>query len=546
MQYAIIAIVLIFSIIGFNSNLPTASNQNILNLYFYYTLSFIGSHIFLFLLGFIAVAFLVFKSLKIEKKHPFKNRLIIIATQTLFVFITGIFLSLFLLIFVAIIELNFLAYCVDINPKILGIQSDINNIKSYLIKNAQVPEIITSEDNSYKKLQAIGFATTGTNSFYGKYILASIPSFLVIPASPIKPIILIDKTLIISGMDKKSLETISPVLGYLFIKNYFSDKYIKHYPKINILNESEHATFRKADFSKKLKELEKQIQENETQIASTSALITSYTEIIESNKKLIDNTYAQKSKDYNKCIAKGNYVLGVFVKSNTKNYCDSLVENYNKTIEEADNEVEKLTKELKNESELLKTYTTYDAFFKAQSKLTDALKINIPQELGLFTPKDAIKVMIETKSPHAIADYLETVTHEYYHYASHLDNKSFKTLFFEESLTEYFARNTITSSLNIETNMGFPIFVKIINQITNLIPETELADIYFSKDEKQLEVALNRVYGDNFYKNNLILFTALPYTTNAKQLLELSNKIMAKINGPTLKEKDLYSTESHL
>jgi hypothetical protein len=178
--------------------------------------------------------------------------------------------------------------------------------------------------------------------------------------------------------------------------------------------------------------------------------------------------------------------------------------------------------------------------------LGDLLKNNIPHELGAFDPPDTIKILINTTSSHAIADYFETVVHEYLHYASYSDNKNFTASFFEEGLTEYFARMAIQNNLNTSTNMGYPVFTRIISEITKIIPETELADIYFSKDELGLRTTLNRVYGDSFYADNLITFETLQYTSDPNQMLKLANVIMAKIGANPLKQPDITSTSSNL
>lgn len=548
MKIIIILIAIVFSFLAFGSNLPPAVNQNILNAYLIYALGIIGNNIFLFLIGFIVISFLILKSLRIERQHPQKNHLLIIATQACFVFITGVFLSFVVLLLIAILQLNFLAYVLDMSPNLLGIQTNIKEITSSLTKNARVPEIIASDPDHYKQLQAIASATTGTNSFYGKYMLPSIPDFLVLPTKKLNSTMLIDKTLIISGINTSDLEQISPIVGYLFIKNYFPDKPIKHFPKVIIMTDGEYVKFRQADFTKKLTDINKQLLDTEIQISSTSALIQDIKNNIAKAQDSIKQAYLQKNKTLNKCVADGTYnSAGIFIRKNSKEYCNNLVSNTDGIVIDADNNINAYTKELEKNNNLLKTYQLYDDFFKAQSKLTNSLETNIPHELGLYVPPNTLQIVIDTTSPHAIADYLETVVHEYYHYTSHAEGgKSLSSGFFEEGLTEYFARNTIKDSINTSTNMGYPIFIKIISQITKIIPESELADIYFNKDQKRLESALNRVYGDNFYKNSLVLFTTIQYSSDFKQLLKYGNLLMAKINGPMLKENDLYSSSSKL
>jgi hypothetical protein len=171
----------------------------------------------------------------------------------------------------------------------------------------------------------------------------------------------------------------------------------------------------------------------------------------------------------------------------------------------------------------------------------------VPNELGVFEPKDKIKIAFATTSSHAIADYLETVAHEYLHYTSYISQaKRFSDSFFEEGLTEYFARNIIQKELQTTTNLGYPVQVKIITEMTKRIPESDFMDSYFTKDDAELIYMVDRAYGDGFYENNQILFETLQYTSDPKQMLQLANTIMKKIDGQRLTEKDLFSNYSKL
>ena len=308
------------------------------------------------------------------------------------------------------------------------------------------------------------------------------------------------------------------------------------------MSPKEYAKFRSDDYADKFKTITKQLDNTKTQVASTSAIIQLDKDRLSLNQDLIKNSYAQKDKLQNKCMAKGAYnKTGEYVQANTKEFCNSQTGSFDKTIQSASDQIDLYTKELDKNKLLLKTYQSYADFFSAQARLTDSLKVNIPLELGLYVPEDSIKIVIDN-SPRGIAEYFETVTHEYLHYASHVkSNKQLTTALFEEGITEYFAKNIIKNSLKVNTNLGYPVFAIIISKITNMIPESELADLYFVKDETGLEKALDRVYGDNFYKDNLILFETLQYTSNNKQLLKFSNTILNKMNEKPLKENDLIS-----
>src|SRR6185436_6800522 len=120
-----------------------------------------------------------------------------------------------------------------------------------------------------------------------------------------------------------------------------------------------------------------------------------------------------------------------------------------------------------------------------------------------------------------LGDFLESLVHEYLHYASYIsDERKFQSNFFEEGLTEYFARQIVKDDLHVDTHLGYPAQVAIITKMTEMITASEFAEIYFSKDEESLMRALNRVYGDNFYQNNFILFESLQYSSDRKQVLK--------------------------
>ncbi len=170
----------------------------------------------------------------------------------------------------------------------------------------------------------------------------------------------------------------------------------------------------------------------------------------------------------------------------------------------------------------------------------------LSDEHGVFEPENHIKARIDRIDSTSLSDFFSVLIHEYFHYASYQKDKKFSNSFFEEGLTEYFARQVIEHNLEIQTNLGYPIQAKIIEQISNRIAENELVSIYFSKDDALFANALDRVYGDGFYEKNKVTFQAMQYSTNPKQLVELANEIMAQIDGPELEEKDFYSTETKI
>ena len=546
MPILILSVAVIFAIIAFISNLPPGNTLNPFNSYFVYGATFISQHFLFFFLGLGLLTFLVTRIVKLEKSHPPHQKIFFYLTQVFSIFLIGLFLSYILLLFVAFLELNALSVMTNINPHSIGIITDRNTILKTLKTRNRPPQIIASDNDEYKELQAIALATTGTGSFYGSSILPSIPAFFVLPIKNIGSSILLDQTLIIYEINQQDLQTYSPLIGYLFIKSYFPDRAIKSFPKVYVMDESEYQKYRTIDFSNKVKAVKLQLDQTNQSVSTLSAAIQNDKDQIAYNQNFVASGYTKRDKQYNSCIAVGNYRSGVFFHTNTKDYCETQVSTLDNAIQKASNDLDNWNQELKDNQNKLGMSNLYVNFYKAQVQLGDLLKVNIPHELGAFDAPDTIKILINTTSPHAIADYFETVTHEYLHYASFNDKKSFTASFFEEGLTEYFARAAIQNDLNTSTNLGYPVFVKIISEMTKIIPESELADIYFSKDELGLRTTLDRVYGDNFYNDDLITFETLQYTSDPVQIVKLANIIMAKIGANPLKESDVVSTSSNL
>jgi hypothetical protein len=539
-------IAVIFAFFAFSSNFSPINETNPLIGYFFHQANIITDHLIIFTVVFIIVLILISRIVHFNKAFSSMKNYFNLLIQSIITVMLGFLMSYFLLLIIACIQLNLLSFVINMNPKLLGIKTDRITITKILRNNNVPPQIIASDNNQYKELVAIAQTTTGIDNFYGKYILASVPNFFVLPTKKIGSTLLLDNTLIISEINSLDLQAISPIIGFMFVKRYFATRGIKYYPQVFMMDKNEYYKYRDIDFNKKVQQIASQAIKMDQGISSFSAEIQKDKNEITYNQTAVKDLYSQKNKRYNACFSEGYYVNGKFFRNNSKEFCKNLVLELENKILLTNNTIDDLNKKLIYFQNQLEIYKFYSSFFNTQVKSMVFLKKNIPSEFGAFTPNNTIKIVIDNTSAHAIADYFETLTHEYLHYSSYVDNKSFSCAFFEEGFTEYFARMAIKNELNTSTNLGYPVFVKIISQMTKRIPETDLADIYFTKDQAALENILNKVYGDNFYKDNLITFETLQYTSSSNQMLQLANKIMEKIGGPELKEKDLITTYSNL
>jgi hypothetical protein len=450
------------------------------------------------------------------------------------VIVIGIVLSSFVVFAIATLELNILAHTINTNPKSLGLITDNAKIMDYLNTSHAPPQIITTDPKQFKLLQSVAVASVGKTSYFGHFIVPSISQNFVIPVKKSsRSLVLIDNTLIVSQINGDDLKVISPQLGYLFVKNYFSDRQIKLPPIVNFLDRPTYLDFRKQDALEKQTKLDFQIQNIQTEASDSAKQIPDLETNLAGSQKFLEQVYKQRESQYQRCLVQ------------KKQNCDTDLSQWDNLILNANNNVISAKAAITNAQNQLTSDLSYIKIFQAQKNLSIVQTDNIPHEFGFFHPDKTINIAIDSQSSTAVADYFETLTHEYLHYSSYSsDKKVLADAFFEEGLTEYFARQAIKRSLDVDTNLGYPMAEKLITQITKRIPETQLEDIYFNKDQAKLEKILDLVYGDGFYKSNRILLTLIQFTSDPSQSLNLGNQLMSKLGGDPIKQSEIYTTYS--
>lgn len=436
----------------------------------------------------------------------------------------GLLSSLFIIFFIAFLELNIYSFIYKNSPQKLGVIANTSQISDTLLKNRAVPKILISEKESKSAIIKMSQQAVGTDNYYGGIILPNFPKFLIFSKISSQPnVILIDDTLIISQLDPNDFQILSPVLGYLLTQKYFTQLSIKSFPKVEIISDDQYRQFRRDDFFDKLKLVDLYQQQTEASIASYSSQLKDLDTSINSIKFQIKNIYLaidKKSLSLRKPLYDQVSLL------------NSQLDEANKSKSETDI---KLT-----DTQKLSQYFTYQKSLGA--KLID----NIPSERGSFFPPDIIKMTLDTNNPHTIADNLQLFVHEYLHYASYVGNdKKLNNPFFEEGLTEFYARKIISDKLGTNTNLGYPVLNIIFTKFAKNLPDSDLLEIYFTKNESSLIKLLDQVYGKNFYAQNQALFIAIQSTNDRQQLLPLANLLMSKIKGDQLSDEDLKSTFSN-
>ncbi|HEX7041642.1 MAG TPA: hypothetical protein VF189_00170 [Patescibacteria group bacterium] len=518
------------------------SMLNFFGSYYYSLWIFFTQNFFLCIFGIVIALVLFFRAVHLSTifTKPF-----VFLFQLLSTFFVASFLGIAALFLIAFFQLNTLAIILDANPTLLNVELDKKTIFHALMSSNTPPNILATQDSKEREVVGIAQNMTGTDNFYGSYILPRIPNFFILPIERnLSSMILADNTLIFTKIDKSDLQEVAPILGYSYVKQYFPDRNIRQNPKILIMTPSEYIKHRQETADKRSIELDSEINLINDKISSLSAGIENdktkldyYTGLASDSAKTLDD-------QYRKCINAGEYKDGKYVHYYSDSYCVTQKENFVSSQTDYSKDVETWTNLLSYDQNQIRIYKEYVTFFKNQKDILEIGKNSLPDELGSFNPPNEIQLDIQTSNSHSIADFVETLVHEFLHYASYNPNQKLSSSFFEEGLTEYFARRAVQDNLHISTNLGYPAQVRIIEQITKRIDESELADIYFSKDQNHLEQALNRVYGDNFYSKNISLFNTLMYTSDTDLVLEFSNRIMKEIGGTPLTKRDLISTES--
>lgn len=547
MSLLLFFLTLLFLVLAFFGNQIQTGSQNPFFLYFINLFFLILMHPWISLCLFLAVSLFLTRSYKIGKQYPLLKKFLFALFHGCIIFVCAFFLSYAALLLIAVLELNILSAAIHINPQLLGVTTNRTAILSAVKSSTKPLEIISTDRDQTKILFAVAKATTGEDSFYGKFVLPSIPNFFILPVqAPSSSMLLIDNSLIFTQINQKDIQAVSPYLSYLFIKNYFPNRYIKHYPKISIMTQKQYIDFRTRDADIKYNRVLDQIKESDDRISSLSAGILEDKDATLSAQTKLTQVYSQRETEYKKCYSAGEFQNGAFVRKFTDPYCKQIYADWEPFVSEAQKGIDNANKKLTDDQKLLSEAQAYSLFYKSQRNVVKAQTGNIANETGFYAPEhNTLELSLLNTNSHAIADYFENMVHEYLHYASYFPDKRLTDPFFEEGITEYFARQTIQNSLNASTNIGYPIQVKIVKEILKSIPEADIADIYFSKDQNGLEQKMDSVYGEGFYKNNRILFGTLQYTTDPKQILKLANTIMDKLGGPRLSEKDLYTIYSN-
>lgn len=445
---------------------------------------------------------------------------------------------------VGISEANLLATRIKANPESAGIIWGKDKILKKLKGMDHPPTIAEGGNNLSAKVILLESKNNNSRgNFYTQAILKNIPSNLVIPLGiPNEPLVMSGDNLIINSVDKDQIEAISPTLGKLLVKNYFKNRYIKDEPTLQVLGRQDYLKFREDQINSALAEIDKYIQTAKDIINSIYSSIATDKQKIATNQNGLDSSISSRDSAYDYCINAGYYFYGYFYHTFSQSYCDSTKSSWDSTIAGFQKNISDWQAQLSADQAALPQYQEALTTLRSYRDLVASQKDITPQELGVFLPKDkTIKIALDYTSPKSVTEYVETLTHEYLHYTSYVSDERSLPQFFEEGLTEYYARKAVKQATGENTNFGYPLLVKIIQQMVSKIPESTLQEIYFNKDQSQLEGVLDDTYGKDFYKDSQYYFAIITFVP-PKDALKIANNIMIKIGGKSLNENDLEST----
>ncbi|HZQ29491.1 MAG TPA: hypothetical protein VFA93_00195 [Patescibacteria group bacterium] len=535
-----------FTILGrfFLVTIPGAKNPIIE--YYISQIELTKSFFFIDIVIFLIVFFLFSQIARRNFRFKPANRLKLM----LLLFVFGMIFSLVSLFLYGVVEVNLYSITAR-SPVALGIIHDNKAIIQKLKTLKSAPKVIGVESNS-KNLLAIIFSQADDKKFYSLRIQQNIPRFLTIPIDlPNYPLFFVKNTLVINQLDKDQINAISPVIARLFLEDYFKNRELKEDPKIIILNRQEYLAFREDRINDQVNKIKDIIQKIEDYINSLYSDINTAKQKIAYNQQGIQSAQQNKDYYYNSCVNAGywDYWTGSFYRYYSQSYCDSIKSQYDDSIAQFQKNINDWNDRIGYDQGELSSAQSLDQNYKDWADAVDAEKNTTPEELGIFEDPNTIRVVLDSTSPSSVNEFLETLVHENLHYQSFVSKDRFFQFsdksydgFWEEGLTEYFARKVIAKETGSNVNQGYPLIVKIIGQVVKKIPESELQRIYFTKDEASLEADLNSAYGENFYKDTELFFESLSYLPSDRQL-KIANNIMTRIRGEQLSSKDLFSTD---
>ncbi len=411
--------------------------------------------------------------------------------RVLLVGVVGIHLSLGLSFFSVGIVYAQITKTLQSDPGKLGVVSGKDGVAENLKKRDKAPQITISTDDVVAPFLRASLGKQYRLGQFSGEMVKVLPVKLVGKATiPESNLVLLGDTLVIREIKADEMQAIGPEVGRLLVNTYFYPRNIKSSPQLTVLSRQEYLRFRDDQINAQIAEIDESIASINGQISAARSTMT---------RIIVRYYYGEIS-------------------------IDDAVSQY----EAQQGRISKLQGQ--------------QAQLRKQKEIVKSQKDSTPYELGIFMPSepDLIRVVLDTTKEDALNPFLVTMVHEHLHYASYVDKERVLPTFFEEGLTEYFARKIVGEQFGIQAEVGYPVIVRVIQGFTKKVPEQKLADAYFNKDINMLKDSLNEAYGEKFYEESEFHFTMIPFA-GRDDAIKLANDLMSVIGEPDIKESDIAS-----
>lgn len=534
-------IVFYFIVVTFISGQPMRTGNPLLSFYDL-QFRFILDHLFVFvLLAFLLTVFLT--RFNKRKKHK-PERYLRFVQRFLVISFAASLVSFFLLFLVAVIQTNALSMLSYVNLRTIGVETDTERILDELKKAERAPDVVAYDGNGKKMVKTASVYQSGKYNFYGSRVIPNLPSTLILTSKIIdSDVLLVGDTLMVKNINSNDFQEISPVVAFLMINDYFPGKAVKPYSQLFLVEKEDYLSFREGNFMDKMEAIDGLIVRITQNVDELSVSIEDQEDEIAQYEVNLRQEKLQREREYTKCVNEGYYDSGVFIRVNTREYCQEQFALQDEAIKQIAKDIEDINFSVSEKRQTIDNSREYLNFYNNQKLLAQSEADYVIDEYAVFYPPDMIKITQTSENDQrALVDYFTVLIHEYLHYETYDESGGgLNSLFFTEGLTEYFAREIVKSRMGVAANFAYPVNVRIITQMMKRISESDMAEIYFSKDNESLEKLIDLVYEKGFLRSNLIALETLHYSSDEEQILSLANEMMAKLGGGLLAKDDIRS-----
>lgn len=517
-----------------------SSSKNIFINYFEGTWEILkNDYILLIIFLVVVVAQLIF-IFKTNRKQRGRNAILFHSFLGL---VLGYFASFLFLIIFSFLHLNTLSLKIKFfSSKI----SDPDTIASEIQKSDLPPKIINISGKNYSKALFQG-SENAFSTFYSDKIVNLTPIILNFADKNGTGIFYFGNNLYFSKIDQQSIESIAPIVSKKYVQLSLDGKYVKDLPKISVIGRQEYLKYREQKINEQIDKIQEAYDAVSNYLQNLYANIANANTQIKNNESAIDSAISSRDYYYNYCMNAGyySYYLNYFFRSFSDEKCESDKQEWNGIIAQNEQNITEWRSYINSVNSEIASYKELQENLGYYIELVESQKQIIVYELGLFEPDDQIKVVLDTTKSSSLADFFATSIHEYFHYTSYVSEEKVLPSFFEEALTEYFARKSVEEILNFSTNQGYPAYIDLIGKMTSDIGEDKMKDIYLTKNFDLLKSELNYKYGEHFYDDTQYYFDILPYLDLESQV-NIVNDIMFRINGEKINVEDVVSSETEL